>query len=105
MFWLGVIADNIDGDPGAAGPTYRQALGQAPEQGDALLESYAARHTGAHFLEQDREQGLAQLRRPYHLRASLGARPLTAAAALTLAAKCPRSRSRPAPRGSRSDRP
>ncbi|MEU6505166.1 hypothetical protein [Streptomyces sp. NPDC046942] len=88
-FWLGVIADNVDGDPGAAGPSYRKALEQAREQGDALLESYAVRHIGAHMLEQDREQGIAQLRRSYHLRAALGARPQTAAAALTLAGELP----------------
>jgi hypothetical protein len=89
VFWLGVLADNIDGDPHAAGSAYRQALGHARERGDVLLESYAARHIGAHLLEQDREQGIAQLRRSYHLRASLGARPQTAAAALTLAAELP----------------
>ncbi|MEU6323457.1 hypothetical protein [Streptomyces sp. NPDC047009] len=88
-FWLGVLADNIDGDSAAARPAYQQALGQAREQGDALLESYATRHIGAHLLEQDREQGITLLRRSYHLRASLGARPQTAAAALTLAGELP----------------
>ncbi|MFF4803394.1 hypothetical protein ACFY1U_34165 [Streptomyces sp. NPDC001351] len=88
-FWLGVLADHIDKDPGAAKTAYRQALGHAQEHGDALLESYAVRHIGAHLLEQDREQGIAQLRRSYHLRASLGARPQTAAAALTLAGELP----------------
>ncbi|WEO92947.1 hypothetical protein A6P39_001935 [Streptomyces sp. FXJ1.172] len=88
-FWLGVVADHIDKDPDAANTAYRQALGHAREHGDALLESYAVRHIGAHLLEQDREQGIAQLRRSYHLRASLGARPQTAAAALTLAGELP----------------
>lgn len=88
-FWLGVLADNIDGDPGAAGSAYQQALGQAQEQGDALLESYAARHIGSHLVKQDRQQGITQLRRSYHLRASLGARPQTAAAALALADELP----------------
>jgi len=88
-FWLGVLADNIDGDPRTAGPAYRQALEHARGRGDALLESYAARHIGAHLLEGDREQGIALLRRSYHLRASLGARPQTAAAALTLAGELP----------------
>lgn len=88
-FWLGVLADHIDKDPDAANTAYRQALGHAREHGDALLESYAVRHIGAHLLEQDREQGIAQLRRSYHLRASLGARPQTAAAALTLAGELP----------------
>lgn len=88
-FWLGVLADNINKDPDAAKTAYRQALGHAQEHGDAMLESYAVRHIGAHLLEQDREQGIAQLRRSYHLRASLGARPQTAAAALTLAGELP----------------
>ncbi len=88
-FWLGVLADNIDKDPDAAALAYRHALEQAREQGDALLESYAVRHIGAHLLEQDREQGISQLRLSYHLRASLGARPQTAAAALTLAGELP----------------
>jgi hypothetical protein len=88
-FWLGVLADNIDGDPQAAGSAYRQALEHARERGDALLESYAVRHIGGHLLAQDRQQGIAHLRRSYHLRASLGARPQTAAAALTLAGELP----------------
>lgn len=88
-FWLGVLADNIDDDPHAAVLTYRDALEHAREQGDALLESYAARHIGGHLLEQDHEQGVDHLRRSYHLRASLGARPQTAAAALTLAGELP----------------
>lgn len=88
-FWLGVLADNIDEDPHTAGAAYQQALEHAREQGDVLLESYAARHIGAHLLEQDREQGIAHLRRSYHLRASLGARPQTAAAAFLLAGKLP----------------
>ena len=88
-FWLGVLADNIDRDPGTAQPAYEQALEQAVQQGDVLLESYAVRHIGAHLVEQDRQQGIAQLRRSYHLRASLGARPQTAAAALTLAGELP----------------
>jgi hypothetical protein len=85
VFWLGVLADNIDSDPGTAGSAYQQALEQARERGDALLESYVVRHLGAHLVKQNREQGIAQLRWSYHLRASLGARPQTAAAALTLA--------------------
>jgi hypothetical protein len=87
VFWLGVLADNMDKDPDTAGSAYQQALRLARERGDALLESYVVRHLGAHLVEQDREQGLAQLRWSYHLRASLGARPQTAAAALTLAGK------------------
>ena len=85
VFWLGVLADNLDKNPDTARLAYQQALKQAHKRGDALLESYAIRHLGAHLVEQDREQGIAQLRWSYHLRASLGARPQTAAAALTLA--------------------
>ncbi|MFE2326034.1 hypothetical protein ACFXD5_19250 [Streptomyces sp. NPDC059385] len=88
-FWLGVLADNIEEDPYLAGAAYRQALEHAREHADALLESYAARHLGDHLLDHDHEQGIAQLRRSYHLRAALGARPQTAAAALTLAAELP----------------
>ncbi|MGW3116805.1 hypothetical protein ACWDBW_06575 [Streptomyces sp. NPDC001107] len=88
-FWLGVLTENIDDDPDAAGPAYRQALAQARERDDALLESYATRHIGAQLLEQDPEQGITLLRRSYYLRASLGARPQTAAAALTLAGELP----------------
>ncbi|WP_127507181.1 hypothetical protein [Actinoplanes solisilvae] len=84
-FWLGVLADNIGGDPDTATAAYGQALAEACRRGDALLESYAVRHIGDHLLRHDREQGIIQLRRSYHLRASLGARPQTAAAARTLA--------------------
>jgi hypothetical protein len=88
-FWLGVLADNVDRDTGTAKAAYRQALALAREKEDALLESYAVRHIGAHLLEEDREQGIALLRRSYHLRAALGARPQTAAAAVTLAGELP----------------
>ncbi|RAG81754.1 hypothetical protein DN069_31110 [Streptacidiphilus pinicola] len=88
-FWLGVLADNIDEDPHTAGAAYQQALKHARDHSDALLESYAARHLGDHLLDHDHEHGIAQLRRSYHLRAALGARPQTAAAALTLAAELP----------------
>jgi hypothetical protein len=88
-FWVGVLADNVDGDADVAGSAYRQALDHAVQHGDALLESYAVRHIGGHLLEQDREHGIAQLRRSYHLRAALGARPQTAAAAVTLAGELP----------------
>ncbi|ANP57039.1 hypothetical protein AVL59_38455 [Streptomyces griseochromogenes] len=89
VFWLGVLADNVDGDPGTAGTAYQQAMEQARKQGDTLLESYGARHIGARLLERDREEGITRLRRSYHLRAALGARPQTAAAALTLAGELP----------------
>ncbi|MFE0464025.1 hypothetical protein ACFW1A_32700 [Kitasatospora sp. NPDC058965] len=89
VFWLGVLADNVDEDPEVAEPAYRDALGHAQQHGDALLESYALRHLGDHLLDRDREQGITLLRRSYDLRASLGARPQTAAAALTLAGELP----------------
>ena len=49
------------------------------------------RHQGDHAMESDtdRETGLDLLRRSYHLRAALGARPQTAAAAATLAEALP----------------
>ncbi|MBB2946715.1 hypothetical protein FB565_006483 [Actinoplanes lutulentus] len=84
-FWLGVFADMIESDPASAAEAYRKALEHAHSQGDTLLESYAVRHLGDHLLKTDRDRGIAQLRRSYHLRAALGARPQTAAAALTLA--------------------
>jgi tetratricopeptide (TPR) repeat protein len=88
-FWLGVLADNIDEDPDRAAAAYQRALEHAREHSDVLLESYTARHLGDHLLDHDHEQGIAHLRRSYHLRAALGARPQTAAAALTLACELP----------------
>jgi hypothetical protein len=88
-FWLGVLADMVDKDPGAAGGHYERALATARETRDALLESYAIRHQGVHLVQADREAGVGLLRRSYHLRAALGARPQTAAAAATLADELP----------------
>jgi hypothetical protein len=92
-FWLGVLADNVDTDPRAAGARYERALAMARDARDALLESYAVRHQGAQLLEAGpqagREAGLGLLRRSYYLRAALGARPQTAAAAATLADALP----------------
>ncbi|WP_229073373.1 hypothetical protein [Actinoplanes sp. DH11] len=66
------------------------AAGAAAEAVAALRpgdpESYAVRHIGDHLLQRSREEGIDLLRRSYHLRACLGARPQTAAAAATLAA-------------------
>jgi hypothetical protein len=84
-FWLGVLADNIDHDPEAAAPCYATALDLGRQHGDPLLESYAVRHQGDHAMASDLELGRHLLRRSYHLRAALGARPQTAAAAVTLA--------------------
>jgi hypothetical protein len=88
-FWLGVLADHVDHSPAAAVPRYTGALGWAREQGDLMLESYAVRHLGDHALEAGDAGGLDLLRRSYQLRAALGARPHTAAAAATLAAALP----------------
>jgi hypothetical protein len=88
-FWLGVLADNIDRKADEAGVAYRRAQERAVAEGDALLESYTARHIGAHLLEDRRDEGIRLLHRSYHLRAALGARPQTAAAALTLAVELP----------------
>ncbi len=88
-FWLGVLADHVDHSPAAAVPRYTGALGWARERGDLMLESYAVRHLGDHALEAGDAGGLDLLRRSYQLRAALGARPQTAAAAATLAAALP----------------
>lgn len=84
-FWLGVLTENAYQDPDGAGPFYRRAFDLAGQHDDTLLESYAVRHLGFQLLDKDREQGILQLRRSYHLRAALGARPQTAAAAAALA--------------------
>jgi hypothetical protein len=92
-FWLGVFAENVDCDPGAAAGHYGRALAVARETRDALLESYAVRHQGARLLDTgaqaDRKAGIGLLRRSYYLRAALGARPQTAAAAALLADALP----------------
>ncbi len=84
-FWLGVLAEHIDHDPETAAISYAAALPLSRQHDDPLLESYVARHQGGHAIARDREAGLSLLRRSYHLRAALGARPQTAAAAVTLA--------------------
>jgi hypothetical protein len=88
-FWLGVLADHVDHDPEAAIAAYGDALSLSREHDDLLLESYALRHQGDHALAGDEAAGIALLRRSYYLRAALGARPQTAAAAATLAAALP----------------
>jgi hypothetical protein len=84
-----VLADHVDHSPAAAAPRYTEALGWAREEGDLVLASYAVRHLGDHALEAGDAGGLDLLRRSYQLRAALGARPHTAAAAATLAAARP----------------
>jgi hypothetical protein len=88
-FWRGVLADNIDHSPGAAIAAYTPALAWARQNSDVMLESYAVRHLGDHAVENGDASGLDLLRRSYHLRAALGARPHTAAAAATLSAALP----------------
>jgi hypothetical protein len=91
LFWRGVTADQLEKDKAAAAGLFAQALAAALRGPDPLLESYALRHQGGHAVESgaDRETGLDLLRRCYHLRAALGARPQTAAAAATLAEALP----------------
>jgi len=85
-FWRGVLADLIEHDPGTAASSYARALALAGEHDDPLLESYAVRHQAGHLMDAgERERGLSLLHRSYYLRAALGARPQTAAAAVTLA--------------------
>ena len=84
-FWLGVALENLRLDRDGAQAAYRRALATALEEGDLLLESYVVRHQGFYLLEQDREAGLALLRRSLHLRAACGARPHVAAAQAALA--------------------
>jgi hypothetical protein len=88
-FWLGVLADNVDAAPGSAMAAYTLAMTWARQHEDLMLESYAARHLGDHALESGDTSGLDLLRTSYYLRAALGARPQTAAAALTLSAVLP----------------
>jgi hypothetical protein len=88
-FWLGTLADNIDQDPEAAARCYATALSLSRRHDDPLLESYAVRHQGDHAMASDEGLGLRLLRRSYYLRAALGARPQTAAAAITLAGALP----------------
>lgn len=91
LFWRGVTADVLEKDEAAAAGCYAGALAAALRDADPLLESYALRHQGAHAMESgaDPETGQDLLRRSYHLRAALGARPQTAAAAATLAEVLP----------------
>lgn len=91
LFWRGVTADLLEKDEAAAAGCYARALAASLRDADLLLESYALRHQAGHIIESgtDRETGLDLLRRSYHLRAALGARPQTAAAATALAEALP----------------
>jgi hypothetical protein len=89
IFYLGVVADNVNVDPGTALRAYDAALDAALRQGDLLLESYVLRHLAAHTIEQDSSRGVHLLRRSLHLRSALGARPQVAAAMAALADALP----------------
>lgn len=89
IFYLGVVADNVNVDPGTALRAYDAALDVARRQGDLLLESYVLRHLAAHTIEQDPSRGVHLLRRSLHLRSALGARPQVAAAMAALADALP----------------
>ena len=88
-FWLGVLAEHVDHSPQQATGHFNRALDKALDDNDPMLESYAIRHVGGQALDNGDTTGLDLLRKSYHLRAALGARPQTAAAAATLAASLP----------------
>lgn len=88
-FWLGAVAEHVDHSPQRATGHFNRALDVALDDKDPMLESYAIRHLGGQALDNGDATGLDLLRRSYHLRAALGARPQTAAAAATLAASLP----------------
>lgn len=84
-FWYGVSLENLREDDEGAQAVYRRALGIALDDEDLLLESYVVRHQGFYMLAQDRDAGLALMRRSVDLRAACGARPHVAAAQAGLA--------------------
>jgi hypothetical protein len=86
---MGVATDHLEHDQVRAAQYYTDSLEGARDDADILLESYAVRHLGGHALDRGDVAGLDLLWRSYHLRAALGARPQTAAAAGTLAACLP----------------
>lgn len=90
-FWTGIVTEKFDGAPEQAKASYTKALDSAVKDEDLLLESYAIRHLGALALESGDATGLDDLRRSYQLRAALGTRPQTAAAAASYAAELPPS--------------
>ncbi|RKS72128.1 hypothetical protein BZB76_4945 [Actinomadura pelletieri DSM 43383] len=87
--WTGIVTERFDNAHEHAKQLYSQALESAVNDEDLLLESYAIRHLAALALDNGDATGIDQLRRSYHLRAALGARPQTAAAAVTYAAALP----------------
>ena len=89
-FHWAVLIDNIDEDRLTAAPHYDKAYEISRQAGDLLLESYVIRHQAGHALaDGDRTEGMRQLRRSLHLRASRGMRPQIAAAQLAVARELP----------------
>ena len=88
-FHHAISTQNLRDDPATAAIGFRRALELAP--GDRFLESYVVRHQGDQLINWngERDAGIALLRRSLYLRAALGARPQTAAAALTLSGELP----------------
>lgn len=88
-FWMGVVTDHLEHDPIQAALYFADAHKAALDSGDRLLESYTSLHLGGYAQDKGDAAGLDLLWRSYHLRAALGARPQTAAAAAALAASLP----------------
>lgn len=85
-----IFAENVTEDLDAARAHYDSALKVCRADGDLLLESFVVRHLGGLAIDSgDQQTGVDLLRRSLHLRAALGARPLTAAAQATLASFLP----------------
>jgi hypothetical protein len=74
-------------DPATAADGFDRAFELA--DGEPFLESYVVRHQGDQLINRfgRRDAGIALLRRSLYLRATLGARPQVAAAAVTLASE------------------
>jgi hypothetical protein len=87
LFWYAVSSENVRDDLATAGPIYCDVLARATERGELLLASYASRHQGALVLYEqgDTDKGVELLRLSLHQRATVGARPQTAAAQAQLA--------------------
>ena len=89
MFWQGVFADNVAGQPALAREWYQKAHDACIREGDLLLESYVIRHMAAHAVQDNPGRAEMLLRRSLQLRAAQGARPLVAAAQATLGVMLP----------------
>lgn len=88
LFWVGIYADNVDGDSQTARRFYDEALAVSLSRGDLLLESYAVRHLGGCAADSgDIATARRHLRRSLHLRSALGVRPQVVAAQVALAGR------------------